>query len=63
VDTAVAVGATLTVVDTAVAVGATLTVVVGVAAVVEVGVVVSELPPHPKTTKKNVRTTAYFFTA
>jgi|TARA_B110001454_G_C12341434_1_gene276187 hypothetical protein len=38
----------------------TATVVVGAAAVVEVGAVVFELPPHPETTNKNVSATAYF---
>ena len=40
----------------------TATVVVGAAAVVEVGAVVSELPPHPETTSKNTNTTGYFLT-
>ena len=43
---------------TAVVVGAT--VVVG--AVVVAGVAVSELPPHPETTNRNVRATACFLT-
>ena len=41
-------------------VAVTATVDVGAAAVVEVGTVVSELPPHPETTNKNVSATAYF---
>jgi len=62
------VGATVVVVDTAVVVAAI--VVVGTAvvvgarvvtgAIVVVRVAVSELPPHPETTSKNVTATAYF---
>jgi hypothetical protein len=39
-----------------------VTVVVGAAVAVEVGAAVSELPPHPETTSKNVTATAYFLT-
>ena len=70
--TVVVVGATV-VVDSAVVVGAAVvagttvvvaaTVVVGAAVVVEAGTAVSELPPHPETTNKNVTATAYFLTA
>ena len=56
VGAAVVVGAVV-VVGAAVVVG--VTVVVGTAVV---GVAVSELPPHPETTNRNVRTTAYFLT-
>jgi len=47
--------------DATVLVGATVAVVVG--ATVVAGVAVSELPLHPETTNKNVRATAYLFTA
>ena len=70
VGAAVVVGATVVVVDTAVVVAAT--VVVGTAVVVGAsvvtgatvlaGVAVSELPPHPETTSKNVTAPAYFLT-
>ena len=60
------VGSTV-VVGSAVVAGTTVvvavTVVVGAAAVVEVGATVSELPPHPETTNRNVRATARFRTA
>ena len=63
---AVVVGATV-VVGAAVVAGTTVvvaaTVVVGAAAVVEAGTAVSELPPHPETTNRNVSATAYFLTA
>ncbi len=55
VDAVVVVGAAV-VVGVAVVVAAT--VVVGVAVVA--GVAVSELPPHPEATNKNVRTTVHF---
>ena len=70
VGAAVVVGATVVVVGAAVVVGATVVVagaivVVG-AAVVDAtgvtGVAVSELPPHPEATNKNVTATAYFLT-
>ena len=57
-------GATVVVVGATVVAGATVvvavTVVVGAAVVVEVGAAVSELPPHPEATNKNVTATAYF---
>ena len=57
VGAAVVVAATV-VVDTAVVVGAG----VAAGATVVTGVAVSELPPHPEATNKNVRTTACFLT-
>ena len=62
---AVVVGATV-VVGAAVVAGATVVVSAAVvvdSAKVEVGAAVSELPPHPETTNRNVSATAYFFTA
>ena len=68
-DTAVVVGATVVVgaafvvgVMVAVAVGVVVAVVVVDSAEVEVGAAVSELPPHPEATNKNVTATAYFLT-
>ena len=52
------VGATV-VVGAAVVVGTTVV----VDATVVTGVAVSELPPHPETTNRNVSATAYFLTA
>jgi hypothetical protein len=61
----VVVGATVVVGAVVVVVGATVVVgavVVVVGATVVAGLAVSELPPHPETTNRNVRTTAYFLT-
>jgi hypothetical protein len=61
----VVVGATVVVGAVVVVVGATVVVgavVVVVGATVVTGVAVSELPPHPETTNRNVRTTACFLT-
>jgi len=52
------VAAATIVVGTAVVVGAW----VATGATVVAGVAVSELPPHPETTNKNVSATAYFLT-
>jgi hypothetical protein len=63
VGTAVVVGAAVVVAATVV-VGTAVVVGAGVAAgaTVVTGVAVSELPPHPEATNKNVRTTACFLT-